>query len=128
MLTTLHPSEQQALSLSVRQQQILELLAQGKSNKEIASELDIECGTVKQHLFVLFRKLNVTSRAKAALVVADLLKASPLSVLPGTTSDKLKKAKKISADLNTERYIRRLVCAVSVMVPLELSSKTDNIA
>jgi len=128
MLTTLHPSEQQALSLSVRQQQILELLAQGKSNKEIASELQIEYGTVKQHLFVLFRKLNVTSRAKAALIVADLLKASPHSLLPGTASGKLKKTNKISADLNTERYIWRLVCAVSVMLPQQLIAKTDNIS
>ena len=82
MLTTLHPSEEQALSLSVRQQQILELLAQGKSNKEIASELDIEYGTVKQHLFVLFRKLNVSSRAKAALIAANLLKGCLLYTSP----------------------------------------------
>ncbi len=52
--------------LSLRQRQILELIRQGKSNHEIAFELGIGVGTVKQHVVALFRKLKVTSRTMAA--------------------------------------------------------------
>lgn len=128
MLTTLHPSEEQALSLSVRQQQILELLAQGKSNKEIASELHIEYGTVKQHLFVLFRKLNVTSRAKAALIAANLLKGSPQVFKAITAPSKpLAQGKRYTAGLSSDRYVWRLVCAVSVMIDDSVADKSKNI-
>lgn len=51
--------------LSLRQRQILELLQAGKVNKEIASELGISLGTVKQHVVVLFKRLNVKNRAMA---------------------------------------------------------------
>lgn len=51
--------------LSLRQRQVLELIRQGKSNNEIAFELGIGLGTVKQHVVALFRKLKVTSRTKA---------------------------------------------------------------
>lgn len=61
-------------SITERQKEILSLLALGKSNKEISHALKIKEGTVKQHLFTLFRKLGVTSRHKAALVAADLLR------------------------------------------------------
>lgn len=52
-------------SLSSRQRQILALLTEGKVNKEIAAELGIGLGTVKQHVVALFKKLNVTNRAMA---------------------------------------------------------------
>ena len=44
--------------LTPRQEQILSLLTEGKSNKEIAEELGIQQGTVKQHLFVLKLRPN----------------------------------------------------------------------
>ncbi len=52
-------------TLSPRQRQILELLRQGKANKEIATQLGIGVGTVKQHVVALFKKLNVSNRAMA---------------------------------------------------------------
>lgn len=52
-------------ALSVRQREILNLLAQGKANKEIAYELGIGIGTVKQHLVALYKKMGVTNRAMA---------------------------------------------------------------
>lgn len=58
------------MQLSERQREILSLLAQGKSNKEIAFALSITEGTVKQHLFTLYKKLGVTNRAKAVLAAA----------------------------------------------------------
>ena len=54
-------------SLSPRQQEILRLLTQGRSNKEIAAALGLTDGTVKQHLHQLFRKLGVHNRALAAV-------------------------------------------------------------
>jgi len=51
--------------LSPRQHQILEMLRAGKVNKEIARELGIGLGTVKQHVVALFKKLDVSNRAMA---------------------------------------------------------------
>lgn len=51
--------------LTQRQRQILKLLQAGKVNKEVARELDIGLGTVKQHIVALFKKLNVRNRAMA---------------------------------------------------------------
>jgi len=51
--------------LTARQQQILDLMQDGKVNKEIASQLGIGVGTVKQHIVALFKKLNVSNRAMA---------------------------------------------------------------
>ena len=52
-------------------------MAEGKSNKEIADSLNIGYGTVKQHLFVIFRKLNVTNRAKAVIAAHQLMQNRP---------------------------------------------------
>jgi RNA polymerase sigma factor (sigma-70 family) len=54
--------------LTVREQQILELLVHGRSNQEIAADLAITERTVKNHLTRLFAKLGVESRTQAALV------------------------------------------------------------
>jgi len=51
--------------LTPRQRQILGLLRAGKVNKEIAQELGIGLGTVKQHVVALFKKLKVRNRAMA---------------------------------------------------------------
>ena len=52
--------------LTQRQQQILALIKAGKVNKEIANELGIGLGTVKQHVVALFKKLHVSNRTMAA--------------------------------------------------------------
>lgn len=53
-------------SLTGREQQVLLLVAKGKSNKEIARELKIQIRTVEAHLTNLLQKLNLTSRQEAA--------------------------------------------------------------
>lgn len=58
-------AESEALDLTPRQLEILALLKAGKANKDIAYELGIGLGTVKQHVVALFKKLNVTNRAMA---------------------------------------------------------------
>lgn len=54
--------------LTPRQRQVIEQVSNGMSNKEIANELGISEGTVKQHIFAIFKLVNVSSRAKLALV------------------------------------------------------------
>jgi len=48
-----------------RESQIIGLLAQGTSNAEIASQLDLSEHTVKSHLYNLFKKIGVKNRLKA---------------------------------------------------------------
>jgi len=52
--------------LSERELEILELLARGRSNPEIAAHLTLSPETVKAHLARIFRKLGVTNRVEAA--------------------------------------------------------------
>jgi DNA-binding NarL/FixJ family response regulator len=52
-------------TLSRREIEVLNLMAQGKSNKEIASALFISEGTVKSHGKAIFAKMNVVSRTEA---------------------------------------------------------------
>jgi DNA-binding NarL/FixJ family response regulator len=54
-------------ALSFREQQIVALIAEAKANKEIAYDLCLSEGTVKEYLYHIFRKLNVTSRTELAL-------------------------------------------------------------
>jgi DNA-binding NarL/FixJ family response regulator len=56
------------VQLTPREMSTLRLMADGKSNKEIANELAISERTVKTHLGHLFEKLGVTSRTEAIKV------------------------------------------------------------
>jgi DNA-binding NarL/FixJ family response regulator len=62
-----------AASLTPRQREVLQLLVQGKSNKEIARSLTLGEGTVKIHLASLFRNLGVNNRSAAAVAGLHLL-------------------------------------------------------
>lgn len=57
-------------SLTRREREILQLLAQGCGNREIAQNLVIELGTAKNHVHNILDKLNVKSRRDAALYFA----------------------------------------------------------
>jgi ATP/maltotriose-dependent transcriptional regulator MalT len=54
-----------AETLTPREQEVLRLLAQGRSNQAIATELIVAVGTVKRHVNRLFGKLGVQSRLGA---------------------------------------------------------------
>ena len=53
--------------LSAREKQVLSLLVKGKSNHEIAEELDIKEATVKSHVSAILMRLNVTDRTQAVV-------------------------------------------------------------
>ena len=59
--------------LSSRERQIVNLIQQAKSNKEIAHELCLTVGTVKEYLYHIFRKLGVGNRTELALWGRDYL-------------------------------------------------------
>ncbi|HTI72685.1 MAG TPA: response regulator transcription factor [Candidatus Limnocylindria bacterium] len=58
--------------LSPREREILELLAEGFPNKEIASRVGLTDGTVRWHLRHVYHKLHVRSRTEAALKFRSL--------------------------------------------------------
>ncbi|HVY08201.1 MAG TPA: response regulator transcription factor [Burkholderiales bacterium] len=58
--------------LTPRQREILALLAQGHSNKEIGLRLEVAEITVKMHVSAIFRALNVANRTQAVLVARRL--------------------------------------------------------
>ena len=67
---TISPELLQALTR--KQLQVLERMAKGESNKQIAYNLDIAETTVKAHVSAILRKLNVHNRVQAILSVGDI--------------------------------------------------------
>ena len=57
--------------LAIQEQRVLALVAQGKTNKEIATALKLSAKTVKNYLSHAFEKLNVTRRAQAAVLFSQ---------------------------------------------------------
>jgi DNA-binding NarL/FixJ family response regulator len=58
--------------LSEREKEILHLLAQGLSNREIAIRLSLAQGTVKNYVTAILQKLGVRDRTQAALRAREL--------------------------------------------------------
>lgn len=54
--------------LTKSQARVLELLAEGKTNREIAALLDVTEGTVKIHVSAIFKAMNVSNRSQALLM------------------------------------------------------------
>ncbi|GAA3348237.1 transcriptional regulatory protein ComA [Lysinibacillus fusiformis] len=65
------PNTQQEVLLSDKEQEILQLVAQGCTNKAIASAIGVTQRTVENYLSKLFVKLNVESRAEAVIVAKE---------------------------------------------------------
>ena len=59
-------------NLTRREIDILTLLAEGRSNREISRQLFLSEKTVKAHLAAVFRKLGVTNRTQAAMAAVGM--------------------------------------------------------
>ena len=70
-------------SFSAREQEVVGLLLQGKSNKEIARELGITIRTVESHLGSIFAKLGVTSRTSAVIKLHERSLWNSTAVIDG---------------------------------------------
>jgi DNA-binding NarL/FixJ family response regulator len=66
------PPPAEVPELSEREREVLRHLARGASNKEIAAQLDIAEGTVKNHVTSILGKLGVDDRTRAALRAREL--------------------------------------------------------
>ena len=65
------PSNPLVDKLTERELQVLKGLTEGKSNKEIARDLDIQEPTVKLHMKTLYRKVGAANRTQAALFARE---------------------------------------------------------
>jgi ATP/maltotriose-dependent transcriptional regulator MalT len=72
----LNQKELQNLGLSKREMEVLQLMAEGLSNHEIASRLFVSLNTIKTHSSKVFEKLEVNRRTQA------VDKAKKLSLIP----------------------------------------------
>lgn len=64
--------EKTDIKLTEREIEVLILLAEGKTNKEISKVLNITVHTVKAHLLNIYEKLNINSRVQAAIIAAQI--------------------------------------------------------
>ena len=60
--------------LTKREEDILRLVAQGLSNREVGQTLDLQEKTVKHYMTAILQKLHVTNRVEAAMLAREHLK------------------------------------------------------
>jgi DNA-binding NarL/FixJ family response regulator len=68
----LNGKNQTTKNLTNRQSQVLDLIAQGKSNKQIAYDMGVSESTVKLHINALLRALHVSNRTQAVITAQKL--------------------------------------------------------
>ncbi len=68
---TARPTSQPAATLTEREREVLERIAQGASNPQIGVQLHISEGTVRVHVHAILRKLGATDRTQAVKLAMD---------------------------------------------------------
>ena len=77
------------IKITRRDQQVLALLAQGCSNKDIAAELNISPRTVKQHLRTLFLRAGIKEGRKRVILATAVFETERMNhVATGTTESR----------------------------------------
>jgi DNA-binding NarL/FixJ family response regulator len=79
--TGVHPASAAALPhpLTPREEEVLRLMATGRTNRQLAGDLHLSLSTVKRHMERIIRKLGVSDRTQAAV------RAIELGLLPATS-------------------------------------------
>jgi DNA-binding NarL/FixJ family response regulator len=72
MLSEYEELARRVASLTPQQFRVLDMLAEGLLNKQIAAELQVSEATIKAHVTAIFRKLGVRSRTQAAVAARRL--------------------------------------------------------
>jgi two-component system nitrate/nitrite response regulator NarL len=67
-------------TLSFRERQVVHLICKAKLNKEIAYELHLTEGTVKEYLNRIFRKVGATNRTELAIWAITTQTGMPVAV------------------------------------------------
>lgn len=73
------------IKITRRDQQVLHLLVQGCSNKEIAAELSISPRTVKQHLRTLFLRAGIKQGRKRVILATAVFEKEQMKYVPAPT-------------------------------------------
>jgi DNA-binding CsgD family transcriptional regulator len=73
------------VALSAQERTIAEMAAAGQSNKQIAANLYLSPRTIGAHLYRIFPKLGITSRAALGQALRDLAEQQPPDVVTGTS-------------------------------------------
>lgn len=71
-VSDIHRYKVKIKNLTNRQSQVLDLIAEGKSNKQIAYEMGVSEATVKLHINALLRSLNVNNRTQAVITAQKM--------------------------------------------------------
>jgi len=58
-------------TLSEREQQILAMVSSGSSNRQIATALNRTEAVIKNHMTIIMKKLQVTNRVQAAMILTQ---------------------------------------------------------
>jgi DNA-binding CsgD family transcriptional regulator len=73
-------------NLSFREKQVISLITEAKLNKEIAYELHLSEGTIKEYLNRIFRKLGMTNRTELAIWAVNHRSMEPTDIKHAATS------------------------------------------
>ena len=76
---TCFPLNLEQIKITRRDQDVLKLLVQGCSNKEIAAELNISPRTVKQHLRTLFLRAGIKQGRKRVILATAIFEKEQLT-------------------------------------------------
>ncbi len=75
------------IKITHRDQQVLNLLVQGCTNKEIAAELEISPRTVKQHLRTLFLRAGIKAGRKRVILATAVFEKEQMNHVPTRTAE-----------------------------------------
>lgn len=72
LAVNISPLAHEQSQLTPRQREVLRLMVEGYSNKEICALMNLSLGTIKSHCNAIFRDLNVNNRTQAALAARQV--------------------------------------------------------